>query len=164
MAERILPALPQAEWDMLRDLANGSLSGPEWDIPKRRTPAKAIWGSTEDENKPDWDWRAWAQTNASMIELRNSRYQWSANHRPGERASFREAAKVREMTPRVMRRLYEFVWRSTPVALEPDENGKQHYQWARRTAVIATPTDIQKELFAGVTTAGKRIEEPEPGS
>jgi hypothetical protein len=119
MLSRVLPPLPAAEWNRLRDLANTTRRPHEILVPRRRSAAGA--GRSSSSSIP------------SMLELVVSGAQFSRGHF--------ENREARNLSPRMMQRAWAEVFKLCPLLRWDEEWKTWAVTWGEAALKLPRPAD-----------------------
>ncbi|KFY26761.1 hypothetical protein V493_03901 [Pseudogymnoascus sp. VKM F-4281 (FW-2241)] len=148
--DKILPPLPEDEWNLLRDLAMGVV---EWEgAPKRRTRT----GEVEKEG------------DGRLLSVEYLKAPIRHAHSKVRKAEI-DQRDWHELTPNYMQRMYAKIWELCPKARWDEELRDWVYTWGG-TKIVANRAEQKKatqrdlSLFEGVEDLYKAHEKPRRGS
>ena len=155
LIQRTLPPISQGEWDLLRRLATGEASGPEWDIPVRRRAATVL--GTE-ATKAAWDWARYTEKPVRHVERPNSR-QFKLLSGASDDSSLPGLAPINKnnYTTRLWKRLYSHVWEMTATMEKKPGDSGWDVKWGGSSGPnLPSASTGHFEFFQGVSnTDGK---------
>ncbi|KAK0642153.1 hypothetical protein B0T16DRAFT_334005 [Cercophora newfieldiana] len=124
IAERILPPLPPAEWDMLRDLASGKGIDPKWAYTHRRALAKSASG-VEGDPQP-WKWEVYVVRPVALVDHQVSKKNKLLSGALDDSSpnGDLEPLNCHRWTPQLWKRMLAQIWRlSAKMEKKPDGKG-----------------------------------------
>lgn len=151
---KLLPPVPQHEWNRLRDLASGKI--PIEEPPSRRRPgtgSSQVMGSDLELVK---FFRTPARINHTGIEGVTFDEDQGLIPKMGNRNGIDDTARREPYNyKRSMRRLYATIWQLTPTMSKDEVTNKWDIQWgggrtAAQAGLLTTPSASDKELFEGL--------------
>ncbi|KAL8297758.1 hypothetical protein RB597_007235 [Gaeumannomyces tritici] len=164
MAERALPPLPAAEWELLQALATGTLESGRSIIPRRPV---AQTSAAESEIRrlaaQAWDMEAYLLKPTMWVDRKSSRKQVLLSGIPQQNDEFGHADGTRTVShgqggraisTRAMKRLYLQVWQESPL-METDP--KSPDKWTLRYGKPPAKTQVSAShalIFQGVDQKG----------
>lgn len=155
---KLMPPLPQGEWDALRALTLGEADGRMWKIPSRRPVAVGTGGDNKavaisNENTL-WDWERYATRSVAALERPNARKRkiLSGGVDEDPRGQGRPTG-VRTFAPRVLRRMYGSVWEASPI-MTKQPKGKWQVTWGNSEVKVSGPSTSDLHFFHGVDKKG----------
>jgi hypothetical protein len=155
--DRVLPPVTEGEWTLLRDLASGKVTGPEWEIPARRPVAGPKNETAGRLKQQPWDWipyvvkpiRYVERTNARPRKLMAETAADANGSLPGS-----QPAKLHNYTARFWRRLYAQVWQLTATMKKKPSGEGWDVKWGSTRLSLSAPAAVHGEFFQGVSKDG----------
>jgi hypothetical protein len=153
MADKVLPPLPQGEWEVLEALATGRAKS---DVSRRRPMAKSM-SREEPVVDKSWEMERYLLEPTRLVDRKSSRKQVLRTGIPQQNDEFDHAAgpiPSRTLPARTMRRIYLRTWQESPLmAPRPGVPGK----WDVRYGCLQEnhePVGAQTTIFEGVNAKG----------
>lgn len=164
--DRLLPPLPQHEWDRLRDLALGKI--PLDEVPKRRSRKDEPVENREEEMRVFRYLQRRVKAEAAEIEgvaFDPERGLVAQTRGPKEIDQLNGKTLIR--SPRVLRRLYASIWSLTPTMSQDEVTKKWNIQWGPGRSLflggsITKPSASDLELFEGIESQPEPEPQPKP--
>lgn len=142
---KILPPLGKGEWELLKKLSSGAQAKGEWQIPKRRTPARPLHKDYDEAESEDWDWERHASQKTRGFEP--STLVKSSKQLGHPTAPFTGPAPRNALPERWFRRQYQSIFLKSAYAEKNPNTLKDHYVWGKQRAYKARPAPHQMRLF-----------------
>ncbi|KAH8846458.1 hypothetical protein MCOR27_003668 [Pyricularia oryzae] len=160
LAEKLLPPVPEEEWNVLRDLAHGKDMARGQVLPRR-----PVAGLSEDINlelaKQSWDMENYLLQPARWVDRKSSRRRvlFTGIPQPNDELGFSPEGLSSKMTTRNMRRIYATVWRMTPFMEKKDAPGARwNVKFGQPNTLRNTDTSqTWHHVFQGVDQDGSPI-------
>ncbi|KAI1824043.1 hypothetical protein F4861DRAFT_279427 [Xylaria intraflava] len=152
---KLLPPLPQSEWDHLESLATGDTNVDALRIPPRRPVAQSIQDNTPDPASEEWDWSQHVTRPARVIERGSTRKMKSltGDEDQDPRGSARPVG-VYVITPRRLQRIYRRIWEMTPILKPKPGLKKPNVVWGQKELKVSPPSTRDLMFFQGVAEDG----------
>lgn len=162
LIDRVLPPVPHGEWEVLRDLAAGKLTGPEWRVPARR-PVAAPSDEAGGQEQP-WHWVPYTIQPVRQVERKHSRRLTLMTGSVDDGSLLGSSpAKVHNYTARFWRRLYSHVWHMTATMEKKPVGNGWNIKWGNARLELSPPTASHAEFFQGVSKDGRLSATPAKG-
>lgn len=157
-ADKMMPPLGKGEWELLQRLAAGAQQSGEWEVPKRRTPARLL---TEDHDNDT------SSPEEDVDELELYAMMSASSVRPGSRVksdkrldlasgAFLGKTPRRDLSNRWYRRNYQRIWQQSSHAVKNPNTSKYEFHWGNASSRGTPPSRRQlAALFEDTPDAAK---------
>lgn len=142
LAKRVMPPIPKAEWETLRDIVENKASKEVFNVPKRRPVAKRP--GHENALEDQWNWLPYAIKPVHALESQANRKNRLLSGIVDEHTPTGEPPVIgcHKFTPRLWSRLFMMIWQQTAYIEKTSDVKKWNVVWGkfpRRSATASKP-------------------------
>ncbi|KAK4643927.1 hypothetical protein QC761_300260 [Podospora bellae-mahoneyi] len=146
LADRVLPPLPESEWDRLALVAEGRFEEAGWYVPSRRSATKSLAGDA-DAQAGEWKWQLYATRPVGLVDVAQNKKQRLLSGALDENTPHGNTQPVDRhiYTAKFWKRLVKSIWLLTAKGTRDPERGGYRVTWARAPfqAPIATTSGME---------------------